>query len=102
LLYLNTFYGVSSVDDLGGNSIVDDGSWHHVAITYDGNTKRMYIDGVLDASESFSQIIRQNNLNVRLWYNEEYESGEYSGILDEVLIFNRALNQAEILELINK
>ena len=33
-------------DRLIGTTTVNDGNWHHVAATYDGFTKRIYVDGV--------------------------------------------------------
>ena len=35
---------------LRGNKNVNDGQWHHVVAAYDGITKNIYVDGVLDAS----------------------------------------------------
>ena len=36
----------------GTTAIPADGSWHHVAATYDGTTWRLYLDGALDATLS--------------------------------------------------
>ena len=33
---------------LVGPTLVDDDSWHHLAYTYDGKTKVLYIDGQVD------------------------------------------------------
>jgi len=83
-------------DDIQGTAIVDDNQWHHVAIVYDGNQKRLYVDGQLDAERTFTDSVSTNNLKVRLGYNEEYPPADYSGLLDDVRIYNRALSQAEI------
>jgi hypothetical protein len=83
-------------DDIQGTAIVDDNQWHHVAIVYDGNQKRLYVDGQLDAERTFTGSVSTNNLKVRLGYNEEYPPADYSGLLDDVRIYNRALSQAEI------
>ncbi len=36
----------------GTAAIPADGSWHHVAATYDGTTWQLYVDGALDATLS--------------------------------------------------
>ncbi|MFK8046281.1 MAG: LamG domain-containing protein, partial [Crocinitomicaceae bacterium] len=36
--------------DMGGNAIVNDGQWHHVAGTYDAGVANIYVDGILDAT----------------------------------------------------
>ena len=89
-------------DELVGQSNVQDGEWHHIAIVYDGSSKRLYVDGQIDAQKAYSQTLRTNNINVRLGYNTEYTSGQYSGLLDDVRIFKRALTPQEILTIANE
>lgn len=42
----------SGIKDMGSNTRVDDGLWHHVVGVYDNGDMYIYIDGVLDASYS--------------------------------------------------
>lgn len=86
-------------DNLPGTTNVADGQWHHVAAVYDGQTKRLYIDGQLDAQRTYSQSVSTNNIPVRLGFNTEYPTGEYNGLLDDVRMYNRALSQAEVANL---
>ena len=30
-----------------------DNSWHHIAVTYDGNTAKIFVDGQLEGENSF-------------------------------------------------
>ena len=39
---------------LFSNAGIQDGNWHHVAGTFSGNEMILYVDGVLDNSDSFS------------------------------------------------
>jgi hypothetical protein len=80
----------NSTDDL------NDSAWHHVAFTYDGTYKKMYIDGTLASTYNYSQTLNNNNYKVSLGYNLEYTPAEFSGFLDDVRIYNRALNSTEI------
>jgi hypothetical protein len=86
-------------DELVGQTNVVDNQWHHVAIVYDGARKVLYVDGQIDAQKSYTAQLNTNNVRVHFGYNAEFPSGEYSGLLDDVRIFKRALTQAEIQQI---
>ena len=88
-----------SPDNMVGSTNVFDGQWHHIAAVYDGTQKILYVDGQVDAQESYTATVSTNNLNVRLGYNSEYTSGQYDGLLDDVRIFSRPLSQAEVQQI---
>ena len=44
----NVWYG----DDLSYTVNLTDGAWHHIAATYDQTTRRLFVDGVLGASDT--------------------------------------------------
>jgi hypothetical protein len=89
-----------SADNMVGSTNVFDGQWHHIAVVYDGAQKTLYVDGQVDAQETYSATVRTNDLHVRLGYNSEYQSGQYDGLLDDVRIFSRPLAQAEIQQIV--
>lgn len=82
-------------NDVHGGT-VNNNAWHHVAVTYDNSYKKVYVDGVQVASSAFSATVSQNNLNVRLGFNEEFPSGDYTGWLDDVRIYSKALTPSEV------
>ncbi len=92
-----TTFGPTSDNLVSVRSLADNG-WHHVAGVYDGAIKRIYVDGQLEASRPYNRTLRTNNFPVRLGYNQEYPAGQYSGWLDDVRIYDRALTQTEIAE----
>ena len=94
-----TTWAPGGFDELIGVTNVADGQWHHVAIVYNGAQKILYVDGQIDAQKSYSATINTNDVRVHLGYNAEYPSGEYSGRLDDVRIFKRALSQTEIQQI---
>jgi len=96
-----TFNSSGTPQDLFGTTTIDDDQWHHVVAVYTGTQKQLYIDGVLNASVGYSQVVRTNNFNVRLGMNEEYAPAFYGGALDEVRIYGRALTPAEVTILFN-
>jgi hypothetical protein len=71
--------------------------WHHFAYSYDGTTHRLYIDGTMRA---MSTVAADNGpaSNARLGSN--FNGTEpYTGLLDEVRVYDRALSAAEIASL---
>jgi len=87
---------VSAFYDLDGSIIINDGSWHHVAVSFDGTTMSLYVDGVLDVSSNMSLLntTDQNLLigTIALPYTGEYWDGD----IDEVRIWSVARTQTEI------
>ena len=76
-----------------------DGNWHHVAATYDGTTRAIYVDGVLQNSDTPTPaaINSPNNLTV----GATDVTGYFNGNIDEVRIWSRGLCQAEIQHNLN-
>lgn len=75
------------------------GAWTHVAVTYNGTTLKMYINGV---QQTLSQTILGGTLSGVSYMNLGADPGcgiryPYSGSLDEMRIWNKALCPSEIL-----
>jgi len=71
-----------------------DGSWMHVAATYDGTTMRLYINGVLESSLA-ATAIATNDLPLSIGAQSESSRG-FMGGMDDVRVYNRALTSQEI------
>lgn len=84
-----------------GNANVNDGQWHHVAAVYDKTSVILYVDGVEDNSEDASGTPATNSEPVYIGGNSEKPGREWRGMVDEVRIYKRALNVANIAELYN-
>ena len=70
-------------------------AWTYVALTYDGATVRLYINGTQVASRAATGAIQTTNSPLWIGGNSPY--GEYfQGLIDEARVYNRALTQAEI------
>ena len=77
------------------------GTWHHMATTYDQNNMRIYIDGNLAVSASVTHPIAYNGAAPILLGRALAGSTHYyfDGLMDDVVIYNRALNASEVQEL---
>ena len=72
--------------------------WYHVAATYDiavGAT--VYINGVADASNPDAGGIDVNQFPLLIGENPEALGRMFDGMIDELMIYNRALSQEEVL-----
>lgn len=81
-----------------GNKSVNDGQWHHVAGVYDGSRIHLYIDGQVDRSQASSGTINKNNYKVMIGENAQQQGRCWNGLIDDVRIYNRALDPNEILQ----
>ena len=88
-----------SNDLTSSSSTQFDGSWHQVAATYDGTTRKIYFDGVVKGSDSptaNSHAVPSNTaFNLGVTNGAEY----YIGILDSVGIYSVALTAAQLAAL---
>ena len=79
-----------------------DGKWHNVILNWSNGTINLYIDNQLatlsyTSNPSFTTITNHNaNLTIS---NDANTADRFQGLLDEVKIYNRALNEAEIQKL---
>lgn len=95
---------VNSGTFIESNTNVPVNVWHHVVCTYDGATLRIYQNGVQTGSAAHSGTI--TNTNVDMFIGRQANgipSGgiTYRGQMDEVKIFNRALNLQEVQTIFN-
>jgi hypothetical protein len=89
-----------------GSTVVNDGQWHHVVGMRSGNTGLVYVDGVLDGSVDLPEGYdlsgtSQANALIGAITDARDATGAtlekfYTGILDEVAIYDRALSGGEI------
>jgi hypothetical protein len=71
-------------------------SWHHVAVTYDGTTHKFYYDGAF--LNSGSGQVRATTGN-RFYLGKTVDDIPFTGVLDDVAIYTRALSAADIVDL---
>jgi RNA polymerase sigma factor (sigma-70 family) len=86
-------------------SKVNDGQWHHVASTFDGTNEVIYLDGQMASrlkwnrpgkagTTDFDLVIGCNRSN--LDKKEDDLGKSFLGVIDEPMVWNRALSEKEI------
>lgn len=80
---------------LVGTTAPNDANWHQVIYVYDGTTDSIYLDGVL-AGTSMTSVHQAGTPTSAYLGTYDGSSEKFSGSLDDVRVYNRALNTAEI------
>ena len=76
------------------NAAVPPNAWTHVAATYDGTQLRVYRNGIeVGSTRASGSIVRSTK---PLWLGRGAKGDALSGVLDEVRVYNRALQAAEL------
>ena len=76
---------------------ITDGKWHHVAITYDGTTVRLYADYTLVGWLDWSGPLVYNGGQLCIGANPGTNYGAWDGFIDEVRISDEALPPEKFL-----
>jgi hypothetical protein len=90
------FYTHGIGTSVDGNSTVPAGQWTHVAVTYNGTTRRYYINGVLDLTSTAGNgtlVSNAANMGIGADATTAYR---FSGYLDEVRVWNVVRTPAQI------
>jgi hypothetical protein len=91
------------VNHVVSTTVVFDSTWHHVAWVDDRGTAKLYVDGNLDPSNynytpvgTYSSTTTVIGALVR-----SAVAGQFSGQIDEVAVWERALTQAEVQQMMS-
>ena len=92
--------------DCFSDAPVADNAWHHAAATYDGETAKLYVDGILQQqTAAWHGEVGAKGQELTLGMNRSNPSAKdkeaaFEGSMDEVLVFVRALSAAEVKDVI--
>jgi len=104
----STTSSAGDIDDMqGATSGLNDGMWHHMAVVYDGSDKLIYVDGVLDGTDSSAHGGLPLGRGPTRYgfigdgseaptFNGARNQRYYEGSMDEVAIWDVALTATDI------
>jgi hypothetical protein len=82
-----------------GEKPLRDHAWTHLAATYDGSKVRLYADGVLVDESAADPIGQLGEGELQIGGDEPWdEGGFFDGRIDELRIYDRALDEAEVAQ----
>jgi hypothetical protein len=92
----NTIY----VNNIGGTTwntgvSITNGTWTHIAFSYDGSTEKLYKNGVMSATSSNGYSAASGGATIG-YSAIGSSSGYFAGSIDEVRIWNTALTDSQI------
>ncbi len=87
-------------NSFSSTALVDDGNWHHIAITYDQSATgsvNLYVDGALDTpSDNTNPLGFPTNQVIHLGQSEDAYWKPYDGYLADFRVYSRILTVGEI------
>ena len=103
--YLRVYqYGTNPTGYHSSNNPISLDVWQHVAYTYDGSNVKMFINGVLDTTIPVTGTINTSTMHLGIGMNLDASGNPYTGYhrqfqgeIDEVRIWNRALDASELI-----
>ncbi len=84
---------------IGENVKVNDGQWHHLAVVRDGRLRlnKLYVDGYTVGNYEFDYKDNFESASpVNIGYLNLNNGYGYKGLLDELMVYNRALTESEM------
>ncbi len=92
---------------VNGTTVLSDDQWHHVIIAYDGSSMAagvtFFVDGNLESTTTVFDALRGTILNsVTPTVGSRSSSSYYTGVIDDIRIYNRALSEQEVQGLYNE
>ena len=89
---------VNSTEVMASRAAVNDGCWHHLALTADRDGEAcLYVDGALQKSVDMTHIVTVTNPWRPLRIGDRGHDGDFVGSIDEIRI-SRGIRTAFILE----
>ena len=88
---LQGYWGTAAATDA---TVLSTGTWHHVAMTYDGATVRLYVNGQAGATGASTGF---SGMPTAMYAGNTAGSGQLNGLLDDLLITSDCKVADEIL-----
>lgn len=89
-----------------GTTTINNNTWYHAAVTFDGQKWKLYLNGVLDGQDSIGVLPQSGSIQhaaiASALTSTGAAQGYFQGVIDEVRIWNTARSMQDIRDSINK
>lgn len=95
--FLTSKSGTAATSDSMGRGAVAINTWYHIAVTSDGVNKKIYINGIQAGGDgAWANTIFAGDSTLTIGARDSSPANLFTGIIDEVSIYNTALSAADI------
>ncbi|WP_117171952.1 LamG-like jellyroll fold domain-containing protein [Lutibacter oceani] len=103
----NWYYSTGSSSVNSGSNLINTNRWYHLAVTYNGATYTLYVDGIELGTTNNNNPpgLTANNVEALLGAMDQVSSDPmnyYHGWIDELKIWNKALSVEHIRQMMNQ
>jgi hypothetical protein len=82
-------------------NVTNTGQWNNMIITYDGNNLKGFLNGIQIGSSNRTLNTVTGNIKFGERQSLNLFNSRFNGVIDDISIYNRALNECEIHDLYN-
>jgi len=90
-------YWIWSASYIESNTALELGQWYHLAVSRNGTTAKVYINGNLDNTWTVTSSFRQENWSI--WAQKFYNQLWFDGKMSRLKLYDSALSDSEINDL---
>lgn len=94
----NGVYIIGEGNDLATGYNFNDGNWHHLAVTHNGTTTIVYVDGVIRGSRNTTYNTTGYDYQMGVSNRNGSWDFRFEGTIDELRVWNVARTQQEIID----
>jgi len=91
-------YNTETVNVVSGSTVLSTNTWYHAVVTIDsaGNSSKIYLNGIEDGSGTYTAPSYSGNTNFHIGSLGNINVQYFSGKIDQVRIFTKALSSSEV------
>jgi hypothetical protein len=94
-----TTHGASCCSDLDSGNPLVVGTWTHLVMVHDGAKEKIYVDGVLATERDYPGDLNTTTQPLGIGYSPVDNDYFFKGALDEITIYDGALNDVGVADL---
>ncbi|AUC83632.1 MAM protein [Lacinutrix sp. Bg11-31] len=95
-------WGISGTQSISSSIPIPQNEWHQISIIYDGAQANLYIDGVLDTTETLTAPVNTDQFFHIAAAGKNTVTAHFKGNIDEVRVWDTALTENQLRYVMNQ